>query len=139
METTRPASIAAYIAAQPAPARGQLRHVRRAIRAALPDAEEAIAYGIPAYRLDGRVALYFAGWKSHYAIYPVTAALTEALADVLAPYDMSGRGTVRFPLGEPVPTAVITRIARFRASELKASARTRASRIPPRRRIAKKR
>ena len=128
-----------YIAGQPAAARGPLRRVRAAIRAALPGAEEALGYGIPAYRLHGRVVIYFAGWKAHYAIYPVTAALAEALAAALAPFDMSGRGTIRFPLADPVPARVIGRIARFRAREVEAAAAARKTAAASRRRISKKR
>ncbi len=64
------ATIDAYIAAQPAAARSALEKMRRVIGKAIPDADEAISYGMPAYRLRGRVVVYFAGWKQHTALYP---------------------------------------------------------------------
>jgi uncharacterized protein YdhG (YjbR/CyaY superfamily) len=133
-----PAPVVAYITAQPAAARAPLRRVRATIRAALPEAEEVLSYGIPAYRLHGRVVIYFAGWTHHYALYPVTRALTDALASVLAPYEMSGRGTIRFPLTEPVPVTVITRIVAFRAREAADAAAVRSARARTKR-IVKKR
>jgi len=109
-------SVADYIAAQPQPVRGVLRRVRSTIRKALPRAEEVISYKIPAYRLRGRVVLYFAGWKEHYSLYPAGRRLVAALKDELAPYKIS-KGTIRFPLSRPVPMRLIGRIARFRAKE----------------------
>jgi uncharacterized protein YdhG (YjbR/CyaY superfamily) len=87
-----------------------LRHVRRLIRAAIPGAEEGISYGIPTYRLAGRPVVYFGGWKAHYSLYPVTAALVEALPEIGA-YEVS-RGTVRFLYSEPVPARLVGAIAR---------------------------
>lgn len=104
----------AYIGKQPAEAQPVLQRVRRIIRRALPGAEEAIGYGIPVYRLDGRYVVYFAGWKRHWSLYPVTEAAREALGDALAPYEVS-KGTVRFPLGDPVPARLVERIVRLLA------------------------
>src|SRR5215510_10901011 len=98
MPNVRPSSVNAYLAAQPAELRILLQQVRAAIQKALPDAEEVISYGIPAYRVHNRIALHFAGWKKHYAIYPVTQPLFNALKDELQKYDLSGKGTVRFPI-----------------------------------------
>jgi uncharacterized protein YdhG (YjbR/CyaY superfamily) len=93
-----------------------LERVRSTIRAALPGAEEAISYQIAAYRLQGCAVIYFAGWKQHYSLYPVTGRLVAAFTDELAPYKV-GKGTIRFPLSEPVPVKLIERIAKFRAKE----------------------
>lgn len=109
-------SMAGYIAAQPAAARAALKRVRSAIRKAMPKAEEVISYGIPAYNLNGRVVIFFAGWKRHYSIYPATDGLAEAFKDELASYEIS-KGTIRFPLSEPVPVRLIERIAKFRAKQ----------------------
>jgi uncharacterized protein YdhG (YjbR/CyaY superfamily) len=109
-------TVAAYLAKQPEDARKILRKVRAAIRKALPGAEETISYQIPSYKLDGAYVVYFAGWKQHYAVYPVSAAVRAALADELAPYAMS-KGTVRFPYSEPVPVRLIDRVARLLAKE----------------------
>ena len=59
-----------YIASQPDAARSVLERVRSTIRKALPAADEVISYQIPAFKLHGRVVIYFAGWKQHYSIYP---------------------------------------------------------------------
>ncbi len=106
-----------YIAAQPKPVQSVLRKVRAAIRKAMPDAEEIISYKIPAYKLNGRVALYFAGWTEHYSLYPAKTGFVNALRFELAPYEIR-KGTIRFPISEPVPAKLIERIARFRAKEL---------------------
>jgi len=110
-------SVDEYIASQPDPVRGLLERVRSAVRKAMPGAEEVISYKIPAYRLQGRVVLYFAGWQRHYALYPATDRLVAAFKDELAPYEVS-KGTIRFPLSRPVPAALIGRIAKFRAKEV---------------------
>ena len=65
-------SVDRYIAAQPVEVRGILDEVRAALRKALPMADEIISYRIPAYRLSGGVAIFFAGWKKHWSLYPVT-------------------------------------------------------------------
>src|SRR5262245_39765399 len=104
-------SVDAYLAAQPPAARGVLAKVRATLRKALPGAEEVISYQIPAYQLHDRMVLYFAGWKAHYALYPVGETLTAAFRDELAAYELSNKGTVRFPLDAPPPLALIARIA----------------------------
>ena len=118
----RVTSVPAYIASKPKASQASLKAVRAAIRKALPKAEEGLAYQIPAYTLNGVGVLYFAGWKSHYSIYPASDALVAQFARELAPYERS-KGTLKFPLSEPVPVRLIERIARFRARQLTASGR----------------
>jgi uncharacterized protein YdhG (YjbR/CyaY superfamily) len=110
-------SVEEYIAAQPEPVARCLREVRKAIRNALPKAEEVISYKMPAYRVYGRIALYFGGWKEHYALYPAGGLVADAFRQELAPYEVT-RGTIRFPLSEPVPSRLIANIAKFRLKEL---------------------
>jgi uncharacterized protein YdhG (YjbR/CyaY superfamily) len=106
-----------YIAAQPEPAQAALELVRRTIRKAVPtDAQEAISYKMPAYKLNDSIILYFAGWKQHYSLYPVGEPLMAALGTELRSYELS-KGTIRFPLSEPVPAKLIEDIAKFRAKE----------------------
>ena len=109
-------SVDQYIAAQPEAVRGILERVRAIIRKAIPKAEEVISYQIPAYRLPGEVVIYFAGWKQHYSLYPATDHVVGTLKDELADYKIS-RGTIRFPLSQPVPAKLIDRIARLRLQE----------------------
>jgi uncharacterized protein YdhG (YjbR/CyaY superfamily) len=116
-----------YLAAQPPDVRKALRRVRTVIRRALPRAEEAISYQIPAYKLDGRTVIYFAGFKEHYSLYPFTRRLETAFEAQIAPFEISGKGTIRFPVSEPVPVALIAAIARFRANEAAESAKTKAA------------
>ncbi len=106
-----------YIAGFPRPVQTVLRRVRSTIRKAVPGAEEVISYGIPAYKLNGQRVIYFAGWKRHYSLYPAGDRLIAAFKDELAPYEFNNKGTVRFPLSEPVPVKLIEGIAKFRARE----------------------
>src|SRR5215471_3540690 len=119
-------SVDDYIAAQPQAAQRVLGRVRGTIRAALPRAEEVISYQIPAYRLDGRPTLYFAGWKQHYSLYPAGERLVAAFKDELAGHVIR-KGTIRFSLSEPVPVKLIGRIAKFRVKEVAGSAKPKAS------------
>ncbi|MGH9735173.1 MAG: iron chaperone [Candidatus Acidiferrales bacterium] len=109
-------SIDDYIAAQPDAARTALNQVRNAIRKVLPRAEEGISYKIPVYRLNGKRIIFFAGWKQHYSLYLAGDRLVAAFKQELEPYEIS-RGTIRFPLSEPVPIKLIQAIAKFRATE----------------------
>jgi uncharacterized protein YdhG (YjbR/CyaY superfamily) len=115
----RVASVREYIASKPKESRAKLEAVRRAILKGLPNATEGLAYQMPAYSLNGAGVLYFAGWKSHFSIYPASDAMVEAFAKELAPYGRS-KGTIKFPLSEPVPVRLIERIAKFRARQLTA-------------------
>jgi uncharacterized protein YdhG (YjbR/CyaY superfamily) len=106
-----------YIDSQPWAVRGILERVRSTIRKAVPRAEEVISYQIPTYKLDSGPVLYFAGWKQHYSLYPASQGVVAAFKDELAPYEIS-KGTIRFPLSQPVPVKLIGRIAKFRAKEV---------------------
>src|ERR1700761_366688 len=110
-------SVDAYIASRSEPMRHVLKQVRSAIRKAVPEAEEVISYGMPTYKLGRRSLLFFAGWKQHYSLYAATERVIAAFKRELAPYKVD-KGTIRFPLTEPVPITLIERIASFRAKEL---------------------
>jgi uncharacterized protein YdhG (YjbR/CyaY superfamily) len=118
-------SIDDYFGAQPSDHRAHLEQVRRAIARALPEAEETISYNIPAFRMNGRVVLYFAGFKEHYSIYPASDALISAMPAELEGHRKS-KGTLRFSFAEPVPKELIQRVAKFRATEFRGAARKRA-------------
>lgn len=117
-DRTPPKNIDEYIASYPRPVQDVLERVRGAIRKAVPGADEVISYGMPTYKLHGRSVIYFAGWKQHYSLYPSTAPLVAAFKKALAPYEVNDKGTIRFPLSEPVPVKLIEDIARFRANEV---------------------
>ena len=116
-----PASVDAYLAAQPEETRALLAKVRATLQKAMPKAEEAISYGIPAFKLHGTAIVFFAGWKKHFSLYPATAPLLEAFGEELAGYEIR-RGTIRFPLDEAPPLKLIARIAKLRVKEAEAKA-----------------
>jgi uncharacterized protein YdhG (YjbR/CyaY superfamily) len=105
-----------YIASHPEGVRQLLERVRAAIRKAIPGAEESISYGIPTYKLKRRPVIYFAGWKQHFSLYPVTAGLLKEFNGDLGSCEVE-KGTIRFPLTKP-PVKLIARIAAFRAKEV---------------------
>jgi uncharacterized protein YdhG (YjbR/CyaY superfamily) len=111
-------SVDQYIAAQPKAAQAALKRVRSAIRKAVPGADEVISYQIPAYKLQGHTIIYFAGWKEHYSIYPANDRLVATFKKALEPYEVNDKGTIRFPLSDPIPEHLIGRIAKFRAGEV---------------------
>jgi uncharacterized protein YdhG (YjbR/CyaY superfamily) len=117
-----PTTIDEYIADFPRRVQGVLKRVRAAIKKAVPGAEEAISYRIPTFKLHGRYVIYFAGWKAHYSLYPANDHMVAAFGDRFAPYEVNGKGTIRFPLDAPVPVELIADIARFRAQEVEGAA-----------------
>src|SRR5687768_6875143 len=121
-------SVDEYIATHPESVQPILQRVRNTIRKAVPGAEEAISYQIPTYKLHGSYVVYFAGWKQHFSLYPANERLVAVLKDELRPYEVS-KGTIRFPLSQPVPVRLIGRIAKFLAKE--AEERARAKRARP--------
>lgn len=110
---SKPATVDAYIAAQPEPARAAATAVREAIRKAVPDAEEKISYGIAAFRRDGRNFLYLGAWKSHIGLYPIYRG-DEAFEAEVGPY-RAKTDTVQLPYKYETPLALVERIARAQA------------------------
>jgi uncharacterized protein YdhG (YjbR/CyaY superfamily) len=107
-----------YIRAQPTASQPVLERVRGVLRKALPGADEVLSYGIPAYRLNGRIVIFFAAWKRHYSIYPAgDPGVLAAFEKELASCEIS-KGTIRFPLERPVPAKLIAAIAKFRAARI---------------------
>src|SRR5882672_7923985 len=117
MATTDFKSVDEYIASQPEGVQGILKRVRSSIRKAVPGAEEVISYKMPTYKLHGSLVIYFAGWRQHYSLYPASDRVVAAFKDDLAPYQVN-KGTIRFPLSEPVPVKLIEGIVKFRAKEV---------------------
>ncbi|HET7541183.1 MAG TPA: DUF1801 domain-containing protein [Polyangiaceae bacterium] len=112
-------SVAEYLSTLPKQARAKLAQVRAAIRKAVPQGEEGISYQIACLKLEGSAVLFFAGWKEHYSLYPASKQVVAAFARELAHYELR-KGTIRFPLAEPVPTRLIAGIAKLRAQETRA-------------------
>jgi uncharacterized protein YdhG (YjbR/CyaY superfamily) len=114
MNREAPKSIDEYIAGFPQDIRETLKKIRETIRAAAPDAEEKISYQMPTFALKGNL-VHFAAFKTHIGFYP-TASGIEQFKKELSAYDCA-KGTVRFPLGKPVPLELISRIVKFRVEE----------------------
>lgn len=104
-----------YIASQPAEIQPILQEVRRRFHEAVPGAGEMISYGIPTITLDGHYVVYFAGWKHHLSVYPVPHG-DEVLRAEMDPF-LTGKGTLKFPLGKPVPYEMIEKVAARLAAE----------------------
>jgi uncharacterized protein YdhG (YjbR/CyaY superfamily) len=120
------AAVDAYIAALPDASRPAVEHLRATIRAAAPGATETISYQMPAFRAEGRMLVWYAAFARHCSVFPATERVVEALGDEVRPY-LAGRGTIRFPLGRPLPLALVTRIVEVRLAENRAAARPRQS------------
>ena len=113
MPTTKATTIDEYLAALPADKRAALQFVRRAIKAAAPRAEECISYGIPAFRLDGKLLVHFGAAARHCAFYP--GAVVESFRDELRGYDTS-KGTIRFQPDAPLPAALVRKLVLAQAA-----------------------
>jgi uncharacterized protein YdhG (YjbR/CyaY superfamily) len=103
-----------YINAYPPDVQAILKKVRQTIQNAAPDAEETIRYGIPTFRLNGNL-VHFAAAKNHLGFYPTPSGI-ETFKKELASYEVS-KGTVRFPLDQPIPFELIAKIVTFRVKE----------------------
>lgn len=114
MKRTKALSINAYIRSFPAKTQKLLRQMRATVRAAAPDAQETISYAIPTFTLHGNL-VHFAAYEKHIGFYPTPAAI-QAFSRELAAYE-SAKGSVRFPLDEPLPLGLIARMVRFRVAQ----------------------
>ena len=119
-------SIDDYVSSFPEKIRVLLETLRRTIREAAPEATEAIKYGMPTFVYHGNL-VYFAAWKKHISVYPITSAMEESL-DELADYKTSGKGTIQFALDKPLPLDLIRKIVAFRVAE---HTESEAKRTPP--------
>src|SRR4051794_29822702 len=109
-----PRDIDEYIAGFPDEIRARLQKIRMTIRKAAPAAEEAIKYQIPTFTLNGNL-VHFAAFKNHIGFYPAPRGI-EQFKQELAPYE-GAKGSVRFPLDQPVPYGLIGRIVKFRVKD----------------------
>ena len=107
-------SIDEYIERFPEETQQLLQEMRLMIRRAAPKAEESISYGMPTFRL-GRNRVYFAGFRNHIGFYPIPSGI-EAFKKELSKYKQ-GKGSVQFPIDEPLPLALVSRIVKFRMKQ----------------------
>lgn len=106
-----------YIAGFPVHVQDILQKIRTTIKKAAPDADEAIAYQIPTFKIGGKNLIHFAAFAKHIGLYPAPRGVEEFKAE-LAVFG-GGKGTVQFPLDRPVPYDLITRIVKFRIESLR--------------------
>jgi uncharacterized protein YdhG (YjbR/CyaY superfamily) len=112
-----------YLSSVPDDRRAALEHLRQAVSAAAPEATETVAYGMPALRSHGgQFLVSYAAYRHHCSLFPASQAVVEALGNELTPY-LSGKGTIRFPAGRPIPAALVTRIVKVRLAENAAHSR----------------
>ncbi|MCK7481635.1 MAG: DUF1801 domain-containing protein [Candidatus Moduliflexus flocculans] len=114
-------SVDDYIAGFPESIQKQLKRIRAVIRAAAPEAREKISYKIAGYELNGRNLVYFAGWKKHISLYPIPAG-DEAFEKAISKY-VDGKGTLKFPLDEPLPMKLIKKVVELHVAANKKKAK----------------
>lgn len=111
------ADVDAYLADVPEPQRTTLQTLRQHLREALPDAEEAIYYGVPAFKIDGAGVAGYAPAKNHCSYFPMSGSVLGAMGDALSGYDW-GKGTLRFAIDEPLPPELVAGLVRTRLAEI---------------------
>jgi uncharacterized protein YdhG (YjbR/CyaY superfamily) len=104
-----------YIATFPKEVQSILEKIRQTIRKAAPDAVEAISYQIPTYKLNGKNLVHFAAWKEHIGFY-ATPSGNAAFKKELSKYKVA-KGSIQFPLEEPIPYDLVKKIVMFRVKE----------------------
>jgi len=112
--TVKPNTIDEYIASFPKEIQKELELIRKTIKHAAPDAEEAISYGMPTFKLNGNL-VYFAAFKNHIGFYALPKS-NETFKQELSIYK-TGKGSIQFPLDKPLPVDLITKIVEFRVQE----------------------
>ncbi|MBK6792569.1 MAG: DUF1801 domain-containing protein [Anaerolineales bacterium] len=107
-----------FIARYPATVQVILQKIRAVIHKSAPRAEEAMSYGIPTFKLNGKNLVHFSAFKEHIGFYPTPSGI-EKFKKELAVYE-GAKGSVKFPLDKPIPYALITKIVQFRVKEVSA-------------------
>ena len=122
-----PRGIDKYLAGIDEPKRATLQKLRQTIHGIIPDAEETISYGMPAFRQEGKVIAGFAAFKNHLAYLPHSGAVLGELSDDLAGYE-STEGSLHFPIDQPLPRALVKKLIAARLKDIRR--RSKATRAP---------
>lgn len=118
MHPNRPkvATVDEYLELFEGETKDKLLQLRAIIKAAAPEAEEVISYSIPAYKLNGWLVYFSGGYKEHVSVSFPPKTIMEAFKEELVPYK-SSKSTVQFPLGEPLPKELITKMVKYKIKE----------------------
>jgi len=111
-------TVEGYLADQPKEVRETLQHVRDSVLAVVPDATQKIGYGMPGFYVDGRPLVYYSAFKEHCSLFPASPAVIERLSDDLQGYGLA-KGTIRFPIGKPLPRPLVKKIVKAKLEELR--------------------
>jgi uncharacterized protein YdhG (YjbR/CyaY superfamily) len=115
MINSKAKNIDEYIASFPKEIQKVLEQVRTTVKDAAPEAEETISYAMPAFTLHKAQLVYFAAFKNHIGFYSLPSG-NEAFQEELSAYKV-GKGSIQFPLNQPMPLELITKIVKFRVKE----------------------
>jgi uncharacterized protein YdhG (YjbR/CyaY superfamily) len=124
MSRPKAPSVAAYLAGQPATQRRILRRIRADIRSVVRGSEDAISYGIPAAKREGKIVVWYAGFAKHVSMFPMGPGVLKA-AKVDASKYVTSRGTIQFPLDKPPSSALVKRLVRARLAAMPAKGTSR--------------
>ena len=106
-----------YLAALDETKRGTLERLRRTILEVIPDAEQCISYGMPAFKLDGKAVAGFAAFKNHLSYFPHSGSVLPEVSDDIVGYTAS-KGTLQFPIDKPLPKALVRKLIAVRRRQL---------------------
>lgn len=110
-------SIDEYTKTFPSDVQERLELMRKTIKEVAPDAEEVISYNMPAFKVNGKVIVYFSGYKNHIGFYPFPSGVEE-FERITSEYKKSGKGSIQFPHSTPIPVDLVRQIVKFRIAEV---------------------
>jgi uncharacterized protein YdhG (YjbR/CyaY superfamily) len=117
-EKKGPANIDEYIAGYPNDVQKRLQTMRQTIRAAAPDAEEGISYGVPVFKLKGKTLVNFGAAKNHIGFYPTPGAIEAFQQQVEQIAALGGKGSIQFANDNPLPLDLVTEIVKYRVEQM---------------------
>jgi uncharacterized protein YdhG (YjbR/CyaY superfamily) len=112
----KPKSVESYFASLPRAQRPALQKLRETIASEAPEAEEGVTYSMPGFLLGGRGFVAYAAFKDHYSFFPMSTEAIDAHRDELGSH-VTGKGTISFEYGRPLPTALVKKVVRTRLAE----------------------